>query len=182
MDDAADMEAAAGQHCTVQLVQALGKGLSAALEPLMQQRQRMIHRLQQLVTQPFPQQEATTPQQQHSIAAAGGAGEQEVAAGRQLSAQAMAAAQAGGWQQFVQLWEQVLQLQPSMAGSLLGDAVRQQKRGTLGVEGLCESLLGVWQQVPGRMQQELAEAVVSVVQAAEQRQVVAGSKLLQRGS
>jgi len=78
----------------------------------------------------------------------------------------MAAAHAGNWHQFVQLWDQLTGWQPALGRRLMSDVEQQMISGMLaGVDKLCTALMEAWvaaqQEVFGRMQQELADAVVS---------------------
>jgi ankyrin repeat protein len=154
------------------LVQGLSKGCCAALEPLMQQRWRVTNRLHELVTAPLCQKQQQ--QQQPASAAAGASAEATAGTDSQLSAQAMAAAAAGQWPLFVQLWEQVMGMQPVVASSLMSEVEQQVVTGELpGVMGLCSTLLEAWeaaqQQLAGRMRQELVAGVLSAVQLAASR-------------
>jgi ankyrin repeat protein len=180
--DAAKSAEGAGSCCTVQLVKALSKGCSAALEPLMQQRWGLTNRLQQLVTAPceqLPSKQQCGGRRRGAGAAVGAEGLQEAAPDMPLSAQAMAAAQAGDWQQFVQLWDQLTGQQLALAQRLLSDVQQQLRARTLaGVDGLCGALMQAWvaaqQQVAVRKQQELVGAVLGAVQAAGRQPAVAG--------
>jgi hypothetical protein len=196
-DDAAAAAGGRGSGC-LQLAQALSRGYSAALQPLLEQRQRLTNRLQRLVTAPCQQAPAAAaaaaaaqqPQQrgrQRAGAAAGKAPQQEVTV-KQLAAQTKAAAAALDWKQFVQLWEQLLGQQPALAHRLLSGVAHAQKqaRGQLDAAGaMCLALLEGWeaaqQQVAVRKQRELAEVIVGAVQAAVQQQAVAGRGRRRRG-
>jgi ankyrin repeat protein len=187
--DAAAAAAAAGvgerYSCCMQLATALSRGCSAALEPLMQQRWGLTNRLQQLVAA-ASQQSSASPQRRRSGAAGAQATQQQAVTEQQLAAQAMEAAHGHKWQQFVQLWDQLQGRQPALACRLLDDVQQQQRQGTLAGAGrLCLALLEAWaaaqQQVAVRKQQELAEAVVGAVQAAQQRAVEGGRGRRGRG-
>jgi hypothetical protein len=172
-----------GGGSALQLTQALSKGCSAALEPLMQQRWHLTNRLQHLVTAPYKQPPAAPQQQlgriQRGAGAAAEAAQQQAVKNNQLAAQAMAAAQAGDWHQFVQLWDQLTGQQPGLAQYLVSSVEQRLEKGTLvGVGGLCEALMQAWvaahQQVAVRKERERAQAVVGAVQAAQQQRVVTG--------
>jgi ankyrin repeat protein len=180
--DAARSAEGEGGRCSMQLVAALSKGCSAALEPLMQQRWALTNRLQQLVTAACEKPPSRQPRgrgRQAAGAAAGGAeGPQQAGTDLPLSAQAMAAAQAGDWQQLVQLWEQLQGQQQALGQRLLCDVQEQLSKGLLvGEDGLCGALMQAWvaaqQEVAGRKQRERASAVVGAVQAAGQQTAVA---------
>jgi hypothetical protein len=116
--------AAAGGIHAVQLMKALSRGCSAALKQKVQvtkQRLQLINRLQQLLPAAFqqPQEQQQRRRQRRGAGVAAGAQGAEQAANGDLSAQAMAAAQAGNWQQFVQLWEQLTGQQSAVACCLM---------------------------------------------------------------
>jgi hypothetical protein len=171
--------AAAGGTRALQLAKALSKGCSAVLTPQMQQRRKVANRLQQLVaTTPL-----AAPQQQQPGAAAAAEESQQVVTDKQLFAQAKAAAGAGDWQHFVQLWEQLTE--PALAKRLLTGVQQQLKQGSLvDTAGLCGAL-GVWaaaqEHMVVRVQRQWIQAVVEAVQAAAQQQVVAGGARRGRG-
>jgi ankyrin repeat protein len=157
-----------------QLLKVLHSGWLAALEPVLQVRQRWANRLQRLVT--------WSPQQQGGGGGGGGvAGEgqpglqqqqqqQEPDAALTFVAQAKAAAAAGDWRMFVRVLEQLTGSQPSRASTVLY-AVAEEKvlQRSAAFAGLCYALLRAWliakQQAPRRAQQEAADVVVSAVQA-----------------
>jgi ankyrin repeat protein len=184
----ADAAAAAEGHgsCCLPLVKALGKGCSAALQPLMQQRRLLTNRLQQLVAAPLQQPPPpAAPQQQQGpeqrAGAAAGEAPHQAVTDKQLAAQATAAAHAREWKRFVQLWEQLLGRQRAAANRVLTSVAQQQAKSPLeGAGYLCWALLEAWeaaqQRVAVRKQRELAEVVVGAVQAAQQQDVAAGRR------
>jgi ankyrin repeat protein len=140
------------------------------LQPMLMQRWGMTNRLQALVPQPSQQQQQQRPQQPVPY------NEQwALSQSALLAAQAATASAAGQWQVLVQLAEQLAGLHSANASAVtyLLDQGRE-GGGAEGAMGLCLELLKAWgaaqQQVAGRMQRELKEAVVGAVQAAQQQQ------------
>jgi ankyrin repeat protein len=182
----------AANRCGLQLLRLAHTGWLAAVEPLLHQRQTVTNRLQWLVTQPLQQQ------QEHAVVAVHGSSstaqcvvaavgdQQQVSTERQkfllckqLWAEVLAAGDTGQWGLLVQHLEQLAGLQPAECTPALY-AVAAQKGWVRrpAVLGLCEALLVAWaagqQQAARRVVQEVADGVVSALQAWEQQQAVAG--------
>jgi ankyrin repeat protein len=172
---------AAAISCGMRLLKLAHTGWLAALEPLLHQRQTVTSRLQWLVTQPLQQQQE---QQQQDAGAAPASGRQQVSCEqqrlrlrKQLWGEALVVGDAGQWGLLVQRLEQLAGLQPSECRSFLYVVATQ--RGWVrppAVVGLCDALLGALaagrQQATRRAVQEVADGVVSAVQAWEQHQVI----------
>jgi ankyrin repeat protein len=172
--------AAMNKTASLLLYKSLHTAWLEEVQPLLQQRQRLTHRLEKLVTQPLqspPQQQQQQQQQLLLLPQASHKAPRSAAwASRQsvgLRAQAVAAARTGQWESFMQLLDQLTGLHKPSASLVLRQVEQQQKAvGEPGLMGLCGALLKAWQAAAvgkaGRMQQELAESVVGAVAAAGQ--------------
>jgi ankyrin repeat protein len=178
-------ESEANSQCALQLIRAVHSGWVAALEPLLQQRQKVTSRLQWLVTQPLAQraqvQEAWDSEDAQVASAVRGYVSQLVSLRKQQVAdeaysQALAASEAAQWQQFVQQLEPLAGISSDeQVPSVLLEAVADQvaKEAPADVVGLCGALLEAWraarQQAATRADQEVLHAVLDAVQASEQQ-------------
>jgi len=172
---------AAAISCAMRLLRLAHMGWLAALEPLLLKRKTITSRLQWLVTQPLHQQQESSAAAMVGNKQQGSFGQLTAHLCKQLWGEALAAGDAGQWGLLVQRLEQLAGLQPSGCCSALYVVAAQ--KGWVrppAVAGLCEALLSAWvagQQQPEvtrRAAQEVADGVLSTVQAWEQQRVVSG--------
>jgi cytohesin len=168
-------EAAVDRSVPLLLYKVLHTAWLEVMQPLLRQRTRVTNRLQMLVTQPGqPQQQkqgrGRKRQAWGSKAPDSGAWASEQSA--HLNAQAVAAAGARQWSLFVQQLDQLTGWYEPSGGLLL--KMLEKQLGAPDLTGLCEALLAAWRAAvvgqAGRMQQELADAVLWAVQGAVQQQ------------
>jgi ankyrin repeat protein len=184
-------------EATRQLLWVLHSGWLEGLQPLLQVRQQAVNPLQEMLgtLPPGRQRQQQQQQQQHADGSEGGtsssaaAGAQNVQSsscagvhgstqgsvpGPSPEKQALAAARAGQWEEFVQHLEQLTGLQPARACEVLAAVVAAKGRGwSPALARLCEVLLGAWwagrQTAAARAAQEQVRAVVGAVLACNLR-------------